>query len=230
MQLKLDDIEVKFKIDNLKINLTWAGYGVFRKSFPRHSHGKDYYEIHLITQGKGVLATDEGDFPLEKGSAFMTGPFVNHAQLTDEKDFMEEFCIGFYAKRNENIDYSLLTKEFTDKNFWIGMDEDDTLLKLFSDLEMESINRQVGYMENIRGLITAIIVQITRLYTGHMHGMVYDRPTPDDRRMIIIDNWFLFSKNKSLEKLAEALNLSPRQTQRFLKKQYGKTFSQLKKG
>ena len=60
----------------------------------RHSHSKNYYEAHLICGGKGTLIADEEVYPLEKGSLFMTGPDVVHAQITDSQDLLEEYCLG----------------------------------------------------------------------------------------------------------------------------------------
>lgn len=53
---------------------------------------------------------------------------------------------------------------------------------------------------------------------------------PDDRRMNIVDGYFLFNyANLSEEDLGNILGLSSRQVQRFLKKNYGKSFSEMKR-
>ena len=50
-----------------------------------------------------------------------------------------------------------------------------------------------------------------------------------DKRMIIVDDSFLYSYAQiTLKELASRLNLSLRQTQRFLKKKYEKTFIEMR--
>ena len=84
--INLRDVELKLRFDNLHITIEQVDYGVFHDSIMRHSHSKNYYEAHLICGGKGTLIADEEEYPLEKGSLFMTGPDVVHAQITDSQD------------------------------------------------------------------------------------------------------------------------------------------------
>ena len=97
--INLRDVELKLRFDNLHITIEQVDYGVFHDSIMRHSHSKNYYEAHLICGGKGTLIADEEEYPLEKGSLFMTGPDVVHAQITDSQDLLEEYCLGFEVKK-----------------------------------------------------------------------------------------------------------------------------------
>ena len=54
--------------------------------------------------------------------------------------------------------------------------------------------------------------------------------TLSERRSLLIEQYFIYEyATLSLESLANRIGLSPRQTQRFLREHYGKTFSQKKR-
>lgn len=102
-QIKLNNIELRLRFDNLHITIEQIGHGIFHKSISRHCHGKNYYEAHFICGGKGALIVEDNTYPLKKGTIFMTGPNIIHEQLTDNADPMEEYCLGFYIKKIKTV-------------------------------------------------------------------------------------------------------------------------------
>ena len=72
-------------------------------------------------------------------------------------------------------------------------------------------------------------IALARNYAGSEKISNYARITPDDRRTLITDEVLVRDyATITSESLSKHLNLSPRQTQRFLKKTYGKTFIELR--
>lgn len=226
--INLRDVELKLRFDNLHITIEQVDYGVFHDSIMRHSHSKNYYEAHLICGGKGTLIADEEEYPLEKGSLFMTGPDVVHAQITDSQDLLEEYCLGFEVKKPKKSCDSEASKALLDTKFWIGKDSGNGET-LFEMLSAESQTRSIGYQNNIKNIISSILVVLIRAYTGNSVSTEITSALSDDRRINIIDYMFLYKYSTvTRDELAKKLNLSQRQLHRILLKQYGKTFSELK--
>ncbi|MCD8314728.1 MAG: helix-turn-helix domain-containing protein [Firmicutes bacterium] len=221
---------MKLRFDNLHITVERVTYGIFDGPVSLHRHGKTFYEAHLICGGRGTLIIDSKDrYPLEKGSLYMTGPDIVHEQLTDSAMMMEEYCLGFEVNRPKGSTDSEASAALLSNRFWIGTDGGECEA-LFEKLSLESRERKIGFQNNVKNLISSILVVLVRDCTGHAPSAEMSRSTLDDKRNIIIDVCFLQDyATITLEELSGLLGLSSRQTQRFLKKQYGKTFSEMKR-
>lgn len=228
-QIKSGDIDLNLVFDNLQINVEQIGYGIFHTPISRHRHGYNYYETHFICGGRGTLIIDNVEYPLEKGTVCMTGPNITHEQLTD-KDFpMEEYCFGFHVQRKKNSADTPASSTLINTHFWIGKD-DGSLESLFIALSSESQKRLIGFQNNMKNYISCILVYLVRAYTDNAKSRDKHYPIPDNKRTIITDNVFLYKYATITRKeLARMLYLSERQLQRFLLKEYGKSFSALKR-
>lgn len=217
-------------IDNLKIQVEQLNRGVFFNHCSRHMHGNIFYELHLVKSGTGVLLLDDAQFPLHVGDLYMTGPNIAHAQLTDENHPMEEYCLGMNVRPVLDSVNSQLSDIFLNTTFWSGCDKNGECLKLFEQIEKEYNGKTVGWVNSIKNCISNIVVELVRKYTGNVSGEPVPKITLDNKRMNMIDNFFLNEYSTLTENsLAEMLGLSVRQVQRFLKEHYNKTFSQMKK-
>lgn len=229
IQIQLDDIEVSFRLDNLKITIEQANYGIFNTSYTKHHHGRHFYEAHLVCGGKGMLVTDDTSYPLKAGVLYMTGPNVNHEQLTDSTDPMAEYCLSFKLTKCKNSAFTPFSSALYDTHFWVGEDTSSACLRLFHQLEQESSSRNIGYTYNLQSTITSLLVALVRNYTGYARDGQKTFSNPDNKRMLIIDNCFLSQYATITEsELSNILNLSTRQLQRFIKQYYNKTFSQMR--
>lgn len=227
--IRLRDVELRLRFDNLHITVEQVTYGVFHESITKHSHSRNYYEAHLVCGGKGSLIADGTEYPLNKGTLYMTGPNIVHAQNTDKNDLMEEYCLAFSVKRPKNSCDSEASKALLENKFWIGTDTGECE-SIFEKLSEESNHRSIGYQNNVKNLISSFLVALVRSYTGNTASAERAVSVPDDRRANIIDYMLLYQyATVTRRELAERLGLSERQLQRFLQKQYGKSFSQLKR-
>ena len=228
-EIDFKDMKIDIIIDNLQIKIKHINYGIFTESFARHSHGKGYYELHLVCAGYGKLLLNNGEYALEKGTLYMTGPGILHEQLTDKQNPMHEYCMGFEItkeKKGTDTDFSKYLYETT---FWLGKDNGECD-RLFSSLSKECNNKLIGCSINMQSAISSILVELVRLYTGSRKEHSFAILVPDDRRMNIVDSYFLYNyQHLSEEELGILLSLSSRQVQRFLKKTYNKTFSEMKR-
>lgn len=212
----------------LKWKIIRICYGKFLTSFPAHRHGRGFYEAHLICRGKGMLIIDEQRYALRKGSLYMTGPFVTHQQITNPDEPMEEYVLQFALCASRSSADNRAALLLKDTFFWIGKDRQNTS-RLFRMMEEEYTQKALGYVQNLTGLCAQFLVALTRNYAGKEKSDVFFENTPDDQRMILTDEIFLYEYAViTLDALSQRLHLSPRQTQRFLKKSYGKTFVELR--
>lgn len=226
--LNIAEANIKFQLDNLKIKVVHINYGVFYKPFPRHRHGNRFYEAHLTCGGSGTLIADGKEYPIKGGMLYMTGPLVEHEQITNADDPMDEYCIQFEITETKGKEQGKTAKALKETAFWIGEDTQN-IKRLFEMLTEEAENKKIGYIQSVINLSFQILVCIARNYVGSEQVGEYSAITPDDKRMVITDEIFLYNYNTvTLPSLAKRLNLSPRQTQRFLKKAYGKTFVEMR--
>ncbi|MGM9550626.1 MAG: AraC family transcriptional regulator [Clostridia bacterium] len=226
--LNISEANIKFQLDNLKIKVVHINYGVFYKPFPRHRHGNRFYEAHLVTGGSGTLIANGVHYPLKGGTLYMTGPLIEHEQITDFSDPMDEYCIQFEITETKGKVRGKTATFLKETVFWIGEDSQN-MKRIFEMLTEESENKRIGYIQSVINLSFQIMISLSRNYAGMEQVGEYSAITPDDKRMIIADEIFLYNYSTvTLKELSERLNLSPRQTQRFLKKAYGKTFIQLR--
>ncbi|MGN0425820.1 MAG: helix-turn-helix domain-containing protein [Acetatifactor sp.] len=226
----LDHLNIELILENLTFCVTQISYGIFHGNFPMHQHSNSTYELHLVIGGRGTLILSKAAYSLKAGSLFMTGPGVAHEQLTDMVSPMEEYCITLDVKKSKQKKPSTLTKLFFDTFFWIGTDYNDHCLHLFRRLEQESSNQEIGYAHNVKCIITELIVELVRNYSGRMHMEENHSISLTNKRTMLIDQCFISQYATITENdLCELLALSPRQLQRFLKKHYNKTFLQMRR-
>ncbi|MGN1021457.1 MAG: AraC family transcriptional regulator [Aristaeellaceae bacterium] len=222
--------EFIFPFDGITIQILNLKYERIQQELPAHSHGSRCYEIHYISGGYGRLVTGGQEYSIVPNTLFTTGPHVMHAQQPDPQDPMMEFCI--YLRVNDPArqkSLSPLVHTFCRTDFWIGQDTQGIrglMLQLLSELE----HTYIGYQEQIRLLLSQILIAIVRNYEQPRDLHPESARTPQvDQKSLLIEEYFLYEYgNLSLEELARRLYLSPRQTQRLLREYYGKTFHEKK--
>lgn len=220
-------LDLKVNIDNAVFSVLFIKNETFYNSIPKHSHGKNSYEIHYISSGNGTLIADGIEYSLVPNTLFVTGPNVEHEQIPDISDPMIEWCVYLRMISMENNSSTI--QDFCNVHFWIGNDSHNTLL-LFTQINAELNNRFIGYEINAESLFRQLIIAIIRNYKNkaisgeqnHLHNI-------DDSRYLIIEEYFLYNYNNlSLSVLSNMLGLSLRQTERILISYYGKNFAQKK--
>ncbi|MGN0779186.1 MAG: AraC family transcriptional regulator [Aristaeellaceae bacterium] len=224
------DLAISFAFDGMTIQIINLKHEYILQELPFHSHGSDCYEIHYISCGCGKLCAAGSDYDLSPNTLFTTGPHVMHAQQPDLKDPMKEFCI--YMKVNapaRQKTVSQLVHTFCRTDFWIGQDTQGIhglMQQLFFELE----HTYIGYQEQIRLLLSQILIAVTRNYEQQRDLNQEAAQIPQvDHKSLLIEEYFLYEYQKlSLDELSSRLFLSPRQTQRLLREYYGKTFHEKK--
>lgn len=224
-------LTIEFSIEDVSFSALNIVFEHFTKPIPKHSHSRNSFEIHYIPYGKGTVIINDQTYEVTPNTLYITGPHVQHEQLPDKEDPMAEYCIYLKIKqkdcaKNNNTSSSYISL-FTNTPLWFGQDRED-LHSLLKQIFYEFKNEYSGYMTQVVTLLQQCIVKIIRNYEHEKESQRHFAPSSlVDSKYIIVEESFLYEfSNLSLEMLASRLCLSTRQTERFLKDYYGKTFLQ----
>lgn len=233
MKKAFNDLNIKIILGNLEITVLNIALEQFNKPMPRHSHGSASYEIHYISKGYGTVNIEEFPYKLSPGYLYTTGPFVEHEQIPEEKDPMVEYSVYFKIKKttkNKEVSKNDIADKFEKVHFWLGEDKQH-IYQVLMELILELDHKYPGYKENIKALLIQFIVKLVRNYENKTYTREESVLTNlEDSKDLIVEESFLYDyATVTLEKLADRLGLSKRQTQRFIAERYGKTFQEKKK-
>ena len=224
--LDFSELNITFQMENTEFRLVEAKRTLFYENFPNHMHS--FFELHYICGGEGVLILPESMYPLSKGVLYLIPPKLLHEQRTHWQNLMEEYTFSFDIRKVKADDKFDLYGMLSEQAFWIG--EGSCLIaESFQILEEEAKQMDTGYAYMIRSVLEQIIIRLLRNVlrkSSEEHRIV---KTPYERRKFIIDETMIYQyKDITLEKLAEYLNLSARQTARVLNEEYGMNFLELR--
>ncbi len=210
--------------NNVLFNITDVGGGILGEDIPRHAHSKDSYELHFILDGRGWLVTDTTRYELSGGDFFITGPNVYHAQSADQNNPVRDVFIMLQCTNPDKS--NAISSTFLETHFCYYKDVDNTYAKAVLS---EFKNKKADYKSAVSGLVLKLLADIIRLLLPpEFNDFAFD-DNLDDRRFILIEQAFLYNSELTLTQLSKKIGLCERQTQRLLKKYYGKTFREKKK-
>lgn len=228
-----DSIDISFPIGKTRCHVLKMSFEQHQRSFPKHSHSDNSWEIHYIAYGSGTITINADQYEISPGIFFVTGPNVEHSQFPKPLDPVVEYCIYIkfvpnapevkHSKNPAFLERFLTTPAF----FWRDTQNIHGLMQsLFYEMEMQN----TGYLTQVNSLLTQLLVYSVRNYECIREtSTFFGAATLSDQNYLIIEECFLYEyRELTLEKLAFRLGLSPRQTERRLKEHYGKTFLQKK--
>lgn len=85
----MGDVNIHFSLGNTQFHVLSLTSGPM-PYMPMHVHSSDSYELHAITQGRGLVHIDSETYQLAAGDFYLTGPGVSHEQIPDSTDTMHE--------------------------------------------------------------------------------------------------------------------------------------------
>lgn len=233
MLTRLDNFDLHFSLGGYDFHVSNIVLEQFERSIPRHSHSKNSYEIHYIPFGYGKASINGKDYEVTPNTLFITGPFVEHAQIPNCQDPMCEYCIylklGHSSFPVSSAPEKKLTALFKKTNFWFGQDTQD-IHSLMKQLFFELEHHYTGYSIQAESLLKQLIIKLVRNYENKSEISTRKvSPNLIDNKYLIIEECFLYEyRTLTLDKLSARLGLGIRQTERLLKDHYGKTFLQKK--
>lgn len=186
----------------------------FTSSIPLHCHGQHCYEIHYVAKGEGTVNTKSTTHELKPGVLYITGPHTPHEQISMSSAPLVEYSIFFKAEH--------YFPEFD--NFNILKTCPPSIHEIFKYIFKELKSQKNFYQEQITLLIQLCLNLILRELNKSMKHPLPCNPT-NNSKIFEIDKIFLYEyKDITLDTLSKKIGFSNRQTQRFLKEYYGKTF------
>lgn len=233
MKIEHPNLNISFEMENCLFHTLNIFHYLFENSLPDHSHGSNSYEIHYIISGYGKVKIDDTYYDLKPNTFFVNGPHVVHALVPFCEDPMCEYVVHLKMdpskNKQANKNPNSIVNLFQECPFWIGEDTQN-IQGILKHLFFELDHQYLGYEETMKALLNLLIISIVRNVKEIRKAEPPLIPaTTIDTKPLIIDEYFLYEyKTLSLEGLAERLGLSPRQTERYLKEHYGKTFIQKK--
>jgi AraC-like DNA-binding protein len=221
--IELEDYNFVIKLENCRLRIIGGNWGEFKVPFTNHMHS--YYELHYVCGGQGTLITDALKMPLYKGCLYLLPPRTNHEQWSNHSDYLQEYYLAFEvtSMAEKDIIWSyLLSKGYYNDN-------QKVIEYFFDNITKESLGKQYGYLNMIYQNIQAIFITLIRS-TAKLYNELSTPPgNMDDKRSMFIDLALIYeSSTLTLSTLSNQLNLSTRQTQRFIQDKYGFSFSTLK--
>lgn len=220
------NLNIRFSVENTPVRvLTFAAARPVRK-VPLHSHGPGCYELHYILSGKGTVSINGISYEMAPDTFYLAGPHSEHMEISASQDPMTEYCV-YYKVDPAPAPAASLLSAFLPVRAWVEQDH-GRILPLFTAVSRELREQPPGYEEQLSALLKLLFLSLARICLQKDH--LRQRRTKDhpaDRSSVIAEDYFLYEyKTASLNELSQRLGFSPRQTERFLKDCYGKTFRQ----
>lgn len=226
-----------FSFEEAKIYTLMINYRNFSEPLPEHSHGKKTYELHYVTHGTGHVILEAQKHPLSPGSIYITGPNIRHEQIPDSDKSLTEFgCFFLMDTLHKN---NPLLNIFMNHPAYIGKASDE-ISYLTKKILFEKKNTNLGTEKKIPLLLSELLIECIRIMASPNHMPLQNEIfSPEEnfqmsflseRNMqLLIDEAFLLEyPTITLERMADIIGLSHRQTQRFIEKCYDKSFSEKK--
>lgn len=217
------DNMIEFLWNNVLFEITNIGGGSTDEAIPRHAHASNSYELHFITAGQGLLFTDTKKYQLKKNDFFITGPNFYHSQCTENGERIEDVFLTLQAEDTKNA--NAVSSVFLSNTFCYFENFNTAVARMLLE---EYREKRPDYATAVTGLAIKLLTDISRLLLPKDFKDIVDGFT-GDRRFVLIEQAFLYDENITLTELSEKIGLCERQTQRLLKKYYGKTFREKKR-
>lgn len=213
----------EFIFGSTRFKLNKISNRVFSDDMPGQSLSKNRFELHYIENGKGSLCTKTNKHDLKKGVFYVTGPEIWYQRFTDRNEPLNEYCIYFQCEEKAK---DLISEIFISTSFYFG--ENNSIIRYaFKQVMQLENDSSIFSKQNQLIYVQLIMSELSALYTPSIKDS--ELSTLEDRKNIIIEDAFSYDyKDITLSSLSEKLGLRERQTQRLIKKFYGKTFSQKK--
>ncbi|MBQ9767415.1 MAG: AraC family transcriptional regulator [Lachnospiraceae bacterium] len=227
---------IRFLLEGVVINAVMVSFRRFTEGMPEHAHGENVYEIHLVTEGEETVLLNRQPYPLSPGMLYITGPGVLHEQSAGKENPLTEF--GVYLQLENGAAGGALIQCLQQHPLWHGRGR-SLLLPLAEQILREQAGELPGSAEKLPHLLAEFLIECIRSMTATDEVKPPSLPKPEERFvthrireenvLLVIDEIFLYEYREiTLEKLAERLGFSVRQTQRLLERIYGKSFTEKK--
>ncbi len=191
----------EFLIENMKfndLNPLVAGWQKCNNGYTYGPHIREYYLIHFVVSGKGVLLNSKGEHPVSKNKVFIIKPGEITTYKADEKDPWHYIWIGFSGKLAEKLDRLPSVMEYYDNSFF----------------QIEKCE-ELSYQREM--FLAAKLFEIVSVLTAKT-------PIPPRYEKLAADYIAVnFMKDVKIEEIAAQIGINQQYLSRLFKGRYGKS-------
>ncbi|MCR5705851.1 MAG: AraC family transcriptional regulator [Acholeplasmatales bacterium] len=214
---------VEFEFEHIKFSLSDFRLQTLTLPYPLHYHGKNTLEIHFVKNGAGQVMLEDKTYDVSSNFFYIVGSFITHGQVPDKVKGMEKYSIYF------TIDTSMASLELQELlrgPAAVFMDKYDCA-SIFERILDEFSTKNIGYKQLIVSYLEELLIKIVRA-----HSMLSRENRNQDsvsNTHFELEKIFLNEfKTITLTDMAHRLSFSERELQKYFKKNYSKTFNELK--
>lgn len=230
--LSFNFLDTNVRFGDYIAELHHIGYSEPRKPWYVMPHSHTIYELHCISEGNGILYTQNEKYSMTAGTTCLTGPEVCHGQSSGVENSMDEYCVRF------NLEYkpqggsdsseTRLVKSITDNPFLMTRC-DIEILPIVKEMLAEACSKLPGYKRAIELLFSGLILKLAR-YCANIDkpdkSIQLDKPGISDVKSTLDSIFFAYDKAPSVEEITERLNISRRHFSRLMQKYYGMSYTE----
>lgn len=190
-----------------------------------NTHTHSHIELFFVGSDPLTLSTENGNY-VYQNSVVAIPSGIRH--FVSERKHCYAFMFKFIKKTHKNNELASLLEEYFSKDRIISISQNEKLLFYLYQLQEIFKNKTSRSQLKVESLLTLILLEVFDAWQIKFEQKQKTRSNRSDYIYIIeqtIGNDF--NQDLSLKTLAKKLYLSEKQTSRFIRKEYGKTFSTL---
>lgn len=210
---------IKFMMAKIFFTLADFSFSIIDEITPPAYHGTETVEIKFIKNGKGKIIINNEEYLVTDNSYIVIPEFISYSFIPESK--LEVYSIYLL------IDKKLAYKEYIPflTKYYVGLDKYNLSI-LFDDLLYEFQTKSFGYNEIIVSNFKNIIVKVLRNENAKGKRLSHwDTESLQFEIEKILYNEF---STITVLDIANRLHISTREFQRYLIKNYNKSFRELK--
>lgn len=210
---------IKFMMAKIFFTLADFSYNTINEITPPVYHGTETLEIKYVKKGNGKITINNEAYDFNESSYAVIPEFVSYSIIPlDELEIYSIYLL---------IDKKTGYKEYIPilKTNFVGIDKYELNL-LFDSLLYEFQNKEFGYNEIVVSDFKSIIVKILR--NENTKGKRLSHWEAESMQFEIEKMLYNEFNSITIIDMASRLNMSSRELQRYLIKNYNKSFRELK--
>ena len=199
-------------------------------------HRHDYFYFNYCYKGVHEYTTAQNKIIVEENDIYAGQPFVSHRHMPQKSDDGVLVCIFIkpelvyktllpYINTSESMTNFLIrpsTDKYSEESIHFNLKDDYNIRKLLEIMIIEYANPSENTQSILRSLASAMIMQVARKYSQQQ-----DKPQALGLSSQIIKYIGEHDSNVTLQEVAAKFSYHPNYISSLLKKETGKSFSQI---
>ncbi len=199
-----------------------VAYAAFEQ-WNKKEHAHSFWELHLCLSGSVCIKIDGTEYTLTENKYVLLSPKSKHTILFKSENY-SEFVWGFSIEDNQQINETLCDKYKNKEVFDADKEMLNSVLMILDNTEKS----EFGFQHIIRNELYHIFALLARKVAVKNRGIYYKSKNNEVNiiRKYIYEN---LSSDISIDDASMFFGISKSSMERMLKKEYNKTFSQIKR-